>query len=56
MEKVGNFLKEDLAKPGYKSKLSWCSHGLPISGYLKQDRTYTWWEAFEHMQKLLSRK
>ncbi len=26
------------------------------NGYLKQDRTYTWWEAFEHMQKLLSRK
>ncbi len=26
------------------------------NGYLKQDHTYTWWEAFEHMQKLLSRK
>jgi hypothetical protein len=26
------------------------------NGYLKQDRTYMWWEAFEHMQKLLSRK
>ncbi len=39
-EKVGNSLKEDLAKPGYKSKhestkcsawLEWCSHGLPTS-------------------------
>jgi hypothetical protein len=37
---VGNSLKEDLAKPGYKSKhestkrsawLEWCSHGLPTS-------------------------
>ncbi len=26
------------------------------NGYLKQDRTYTWWEAFEHMQKLFNRK
>jgi hypothetical protein len=24
--------------------------------YLKQDRTYMWWEAFEHMQKMLNRK
>jgi len=40
VEKVGNSLKEDLAKPGYKSKhestkrsawLEWCSHGLPTS-------------------------
>ncbi len=40
MEKVGNYLKEDLAKPGYKSKhestkrsgwLEWRSHGLPTS-------------------------
>jgi len=39
-EKVGNSLKEDLGKPGYKSKhentkrstwLEWCSHGLPTS-------------------------
>jgi hypothetical protein len=26
------------------------------NGYLKQECTYTWWEAFEHMQKLLNRK
>ncbi len=26
------------------------------NGYLKQDRTYMWWEAFEHMQNLLIRK
>jgi len=40
VEKVGNYLKEDLAKPGYKSKhestkrwgwLEWRSHGLPTS-------------------------
>jgi len=40
VEKVGNSLKEDLAKLGYKSKhestkrsgwLEWCSHGLPTS-------------------------
>jgi hypothetical protein len=40
MEKVGNYLKEYLAKPGYKSKhgstkcwgwLEWRSHGLPTS-------------------------
>ncbi len=40
MEKVGNYLKEDLAKPGYKSKhestkrsgwLEWRSHRLPTS-------------------------
>jgi hypothetical protein len=40
VEKVGNSLKEDLAKLGYKSKhgstkrwgwLEWRSHGLPTS-------------------------
>jgi hypothetical protein len=40
VEKVGNYLKEDLAKPCYKSKhestkrsgwLEWRSHGLPTS-------------------------
>jgi hypothetical protein len=40
VEKVGNYLKKDLAKPGYKSKqestkrwgwLEWRSHGLPTS-------------------------
>jgi hypothetical protein len=40
VEKVGNYLKEDLAKPGYKSKhestkrsgwLEWRSRGLPTS-------------------------
>ncbi len=40
MEKMGNYLKEDLAKPGYKFKhestkrwgwLEWHSHGLPTS-------------------------
>jgi hypothetical protein len=43
VEKVGNYLKEDLAKPGYKSKhestkhsgwLEWRSHGLPTSIYV----------------------
>jgi len=46
VEKVGNYLKEDLAKPGYKSKhestkrwgwLEWRSHGLPTS----KDKSYT---------------
>jgi hypothetical protein len=45
VEKVGNYLKEDLAKPGYKSKhestkrsgwLEWRSHGLPTSLVLKK--------------------
>jgi len=40
VEKVGNYLKKDLAKPGYKSKhestkrwgwLEWRSHRLPTS-------------------------
>jgi hypothetical protein len=43
VEKVGNYLKEDLAKPGYKSKhentkrlgwLEWRSHGLPTSTFI----------------------
>ncbi len=46
MEKVGNYLKKDLAKPGYKSKhestkrwgwLEWRSHGLPTSNIVRKD-------------------
>jgi len=42
VEKVGNYLKTDIAKPGYKSKhestkrwgwLEWRSHRLPTSYY-----------------------
>ncbi len=49
MEKVGNYLKEDLAKPGYKSKhestkrsgwLEWRSHGLPTSRSSSRNDAY----------------
>jgi hypothetical protein len=49
VEKVGNYLKEDLAKHGYKSKhestkcLGWLesrSHGLPTSFHKKNKFTY----------------
>jgi hypothetical protein len=60
VEKVGNYLKEDLAKPGYKSKhestkrwgwLEWRSHGLPTSIYNAQRQNRSYFSNYGRMKR-----